>query len=162
MPRRIPVGPFPHYYAIVDDEDYEYLNGFSWSAVKKSKNKNSNFDTTYAKGSSGISRDKSMHKMITGFDQTDHINGIGLDNRRENLRPATTSQNTANSRKPAGKYTSSYKGISWHSNEGKWRACVTVNGKKISLGYFTDEIEAAKAYDRAAIQHFGEYAKTNF
>jgi len=94
-------------------------------------------------------------------DQIDHINQIKDDNRIENLREATRSQNGMN-RSSYNGTASQYKGVGWHKHANKWNAYIQINGKKIHLGYFTIEIEAARAYDRAAIEHFGIYANLNF
>lgn len=91
--------------------------------------------------------------------KVDHRNRDRGDNLLSNLRPATTSQNGANAR--GRRRTSEYKGVSWFASREKWRAVICVNRKQHHLGYFTDPTEAAKAYDRAARQHFGAYAKTN-
>ena len=93
--------------------------------------------------------------------EADHINGDTLDNRwPENLRVGTRSQNHANSKPQGG--TSRYKGVCWHKHAGKWVARITHNGKPIYIGLFTNEVEAAKAYDEAARRLFGEYARCNF
>ena len=92
--------------------------------------------------------------------QTDHINGNKLDNRIENLRVATVTQNHANSKPRGG--TSRYKGVSWNKEKGKWMAYINHNGKRIFLAYFTDETDAGTAYDNAALLLHGEYARCNF
>lgn len=103
----------------------------------------------------------SLHSFLTGWPLVDHINGDGLDNRRANLRPATPSQNSAN-RGPASNNTSGYKGVSLYRRTGRWRASVGIDGAQHHLGYFTEPIDAARAYDAAALHHFGEFARLNF
>ncbi len=156
--KTIPVGRT--HIAIVDDEDYEYLSKFFW---RKQENKLSR--TLYAKRRRRVDGrvvNELMHKIITGYEQTDHINGDGLDNRRSNLRAATATQNRANIRKYSGSFSSPYKGVSWYKAGEKWSASITKDKKKRHLGYFASEIDAARAYDTAAIQYFGEYALLNF
>lgn len=92
--------------------------------------------------------------------KTDHRNRDRGDNALGNLRPATTSQNGANAGARAG--TSKYKGVSWFRLRNKWRVVVCVDGRQRHVGYFTDEVSAAKAYDRAALTYFGAYALCNF
>ena len=93
--------------------------------------------------------------------QVDHINGDPLDNRRENLRLATASQNQANRRKREAA-TSIYKGVSWHKKAGKWRATIGIgNGKQEHLGFYDDPKIAATAYDVRALQLWGAYASLN-
>jgi hypothetical protein len=106
-----------------------------------------------------------MHRLIlnppAGF-VTDHINGNRLDNRRINLRIATHRQNCQNQR-PKGLH-SQYIGVT-KIRQGKWErwmAQIRHDGIRIHLGYFTDEIEAARAYDQAALAHHGEFASLNF
>jgi len=87
---------------------------------------------------------------------TDHINGDGLDNRRENIRVSTKSQNQANRRNLQSNNTSGFKGVDFH--RGKWRAQIKVDGRKIDLGSFDTPDEASGAYLRSAHHHFGKFA----
>lgn len=88
----------------------------------------------------------------------DHVNGDGLDCRRSNLRPATPSQNRANSR-PRQLASSQFKGVAWHRQMRKWQAQIRVDGKDRYLGLYSDERAAAEAYDRAALEAYGEFAR---
>ena len=95
----------------------------------------------------------------------DHIDRNPLNNSIDNLREATRQENNRNKKKEKtrnGKPTSSiYKGVSWHKPTKKWQVQIYVDSKPKYLGYFTSEIDAAKAYDKAAVKHFGEFAKIN-
>lgn len=104
----------------------------------------------------------SLGKVFLGgtFPEYDHVNRQPLDNRRPNLRGCTRSQNNANRHLRSG--ASEYRGVSWYKQIGKWYATCCINGTSIHLGTFTDEIDAAKAYDRAALKAFGEFANLNF
>lgn len=93
--------------------------------------------------------------------EVDHINGNGLDNRRENLRLCTKTQNQQNANTRIFK-TSIFKGVSWHKSAKKWRAQIRVKGRLLHIGYSSSEVEAAEAYDKEAIYYFGEFAKINF
>jgi hypothetical protein len=99
-------------------------------------------------------------------DHVDHIDGNGLNNCRSNIRLATISLNHANQKKRSidhGKpCLSKFKGVTWVKRTRKWQAYIRPNGKQTHLGYFTSEVEAARAYDRAALEHFGEFALINF
>lgn len=91
---------------------------------------------------------------------TDHVNGDKLDNRRENLRIASNSENQRNRGKPSNN-TSSYKGVSWHRSAGKWQAQIMVNGKSMYLGLFTTPEAAHEAYTATAEKLHGEFWKPN-
>ena len=149
--------------AFVDDEDFERINKHKWTVLKKS-------NTFYARrtinGGSPSQRHIKMHREIMGLTPkdglvVDHINGNGLDNRKRNLRICTQFQNMKNTLKRPGK-TSKYKGVYWRKERGKWQARITFQNKRIRLGHFEDESEAARAYDGAAKKYFGEFAKLNF
>jgi hypothetical protein len=113
-----------------------------------------------------------LHRMIIdvpGGMMVDHINGNRLDNRRCNLRVCTNRQNCQNQTIARKDNTSGYKGVSYSRRHRKWRAWIAAgslrsNGtrKNVSLGYFADAADAARAYDAAARLHFGEFARCNF
>lgn len=144
--------------AIVDDEDYEKLKAHKWSASA----------TGYAVRGfrrNGKSILVKMHREILGEQcaglEVDHINGNKLDNRRENLRIATRSQNASNRPKYYKDSSSKYKGVRKAKGRKKWTARICVNRKDIYLGQYETEEEAAMAYNKAAIQYHGQYAKLN-
>lgn len=143
--------------ALVDPGDAEMVSQYRWFARDR-------FGTWYAQRNTrrpdGVRTTDTMHRLLTGWDRTDHINGNGLDNRRSNLRPSSASTNAWNSRSRGG--TSRYKGVSWYPKTRRWVARIRVHGSKQYLGYFLDESEAARAYDAAARHHFGQFAAVNF
>lgn len=98
-----------------------------------------------------------LHTFLTGFPLTDHINGNGLDNRRANLREATHTENMRNRRRPRTN-TSGYKGVSYVKSNGKWGASI----QDRHIGYFRTPEVAALAYDLAAHELYGEFARPNF
>jgi len=150
-------------YAIVDPQRYEELAKYKWFAVRSERGY---YALRMTKAKKGKVKQKGvrMHRVIlkpTNGKFIDHINHNGLDNRRANLRFCTTQQNTWNKRKQRGNYSSKYKGVTWLRSEKKWQVRIVCNGRQISLGYFDDEKEAARAYDAKAEELFGEYASLN-
>lgn len=148
--------------ALIDDADFELIAGHSWRVDERDRPGRATGPyavTTFRVN--GRQRAFHMHKLITGWPQTDHANHNGLDNRRSNLRPATGSQNMANQRARLG-CRSSYKGVGWDANNGKWRVSVTKDRVTRKVGRFLDEIDAARAYDAVAREVFGEFACVNF
>lgn len=101
-----------------------------------------------------------LHHGVWPKDQIDHINNLRDDNRLVNLREATGAENNKNLKAREGG-TSKYKGVSWFKRDCKWLARIGVNKENIFLGYYDNEQEAALAYNKAALEYFGEYAKIN-
>jgi len=139
---------------VVDDEDFAALAAHRWCLWSNGKHE---YAMREASGRTVL-----MHRVILGAEKgqvVDHKNHNGLDNRRENLRLCSSQQNNFNTRPLRG--TSKYKGVSLEKRTGRWRAFIRVSYKKVALGYFASEVEAAAAYDRAAREHHGQFAYTN-
>lgn len=146
--------------AFVSDEDFDLVNRFKWSLkVYPSGSK-------YPRCNIWIDGKRNtifMHKLLKPeFQIVDHHNNNGLDNRRENLREATKTQNNRN--KPKNAVSSIYKGVCYFKGKGhkkKWLSKICVNYKQVYLGVHETEVLAAEAYNNAAIIYFGEFAKLN-
>lgn len=95
------------------------------------------------------------------IEHTDHINHDRVDNRIENLRAATNRQNNFNQQKRKKKTSSKYRGVSWDTSRGIWKAAINLKGKQKFLGYHSDELSAARAWNKAAQELYGEYANLN-
>lgn len=143
--------------AIVDDADYEKLAHLRWYKAQSGyAGRMQKRDTQR--------RVQFMHHMIVARvpgKEIDHANGNRLDNRRSNLRLATRSQNNANRPMQVTGGASRYKGVCWRPHARAWKAYIKINKKQIHLGYYKVETEAALAYNRAAAELFGEYARPN-
>lgn len=142
---------YPNTIVMVDDEDYEYLSKFKWSACKYK---------IYRR-----SKDKILlihREIMNPIDGmvVDHIDGNILNNQKANLRICRQAENSYN--KSTRKGVSKYIGVAKHRYTNKWRAYITKHKKQYHLGFFEDEVEAAKARDNAAIKYFGEFANLNF
>lgn len=148
---------------IVDDGDYDLVMQHKWyvKETKRPRRSDGPYAMTGIYRADGRHTTITMHKLLTGWPRTDHIDHNGLNNQRSNLRPATTSQNGANRRAVLG-HSSQYKGVRWYEPRRKWLAFIGNNGKTRHLGYFADEQDAARAYDAAARDIYGEYACPNF
>lgn len=142
--------------ALVDDEDFARLSQFRWHN-----------QCGYAARNEKTERGRRtifMHRLVVSVPkgmETDHINGNRADNRKCNLRICTHRQNIANYTALNSKNKSGYKGVYWDEEVRKWRACIRPDNIAKHLGYFSSPEEAARAYDNAAKNVFGEFAATN-
>lgn len=153
------------HYALVDDEDYELVNKHKWNLFKGNRHK-----TFYAHAAifiNGKHTTLRMHRLVMGLihgkpivDHVDHIDHNGLNNQKNNLRFCNQSQNSGNS-KLCILNTSGYKGVSFATNNKNWVARIGFQNKRIFIGAFSNKIDAAKAYNQAAIKYFGEFARLN-
>ncbi len=150
-------------YAKVEPADYKRLREYEWLSIKGTRNF---YAVRRVKGTKGTRFSIIyMHReLIEVADRllVDHINHDGMDNRRTNLRAATQAQNIRNRKKFANSIGSKYKGIFCAKKQKRWIARIMLEKKKIYLGCFRNEIDAAKAYDRAARKYHGEFASMNF
>ena len=146
-------------FCIVDMEDRKKVYGYTWRV-----NKDGHVETTIA------GRKVFIHQMVLTDRPTgtvpDHIHGDKLDNRKSQLRPATLVENRRNTRKREGT-SSQFLGVHWSKVEEKWIASIQANGKDgrrqfRRLGAFDSEAEAAKAFDKAAQEKYGDFAHLNF
>ncbi len=142
--------------AIVDDADAEMLSQYRWCYLS----------VGYAarhERINGKDRMILMHRFLLSASPeqlVDHINGNGLDNRRENIRLCTKADNQRNQRRNS-KNTTGYKGVSFDKGRGKYIASIQVLGTQIHLGRFSTAEEASKAYEEAASRYHGEFAYTH-
>jgi hypothetical protein len=160
--------------ALVDDEDYSYLNQFTWRLTTDERY------ATREQHKDSVRTHISMHREIMGFPKEkiiDHIDQNGLNNQKFNLRLATKSNNAGNGKSHKDSKCK-YKGVSKTNksytkmdSKGKLRfyeypdwyvAQICLNGKRITIGTFKTEEAAARAYDRKAIELFGKFAYLNF
>ena len=137
-------------FAKVDNDDFDKVKLINW-----------HYNNFYYAMNKKIGL---MHRFIMDCHDdmvVDHINHDTLDNRKSNLRICTRTENNRNQFIQVGK-TSKYKGVYWDRSRCKWLSGIVVKRKRIYLGRFTSETDAAKAYDKAAIELFGDFALTNF
>lgn len=142
-------------FAFVDDEDYKKVCKFKLCLA--------NGHARYSK--KGVY----LHVFLFGEApdglEWDHKNRNGLDCRRENLRLATHSENCRNRGKRTGKTRvkqSKFMGVSWYPRLGKWVTKIKIGRKNLHLGYFSEDVDAARVRDSAAFRHFGKFSVLNF
>jgi len=147
-------------FALVNDEDCEFLSQWKWHL-------SGGYVQRTFRTDNGRVLSAKMHREVlkrSGMDLSgkivDHINFNKLDNRRENLRLATSSQSNAH-KKPQLNNTSGYKGVSWDKSKGKWKAAYAFRKKDYHIGYFNDVIEAARAYNEIVKVKYNNYAYLN-
>lgn len=145
-------------FALVDDEDYAKLLPYTWSI----RNLGRHTDLLYVWSSKkGGLKPLAMHRFLTDAPKgmvVDHIDGNCLNNQKSNLRLCSQADNLRNAYPQAG-CKSKFKGVGFQN--GKWKGSIRVNRKRIHLGYFKKEVDAALAYNSAAVQYFGDFARLN-
>jgi len=154
------------YFAQIDDDDFEKVNRYKWAV--KIQGKSIYAMRTEKKTIKGINKYFTfyLHRYILDIVnreiKVDHINHNGLDCRKTNLRRCSAQQNKRNiKRLKITDYTSQYKGVCFYPKNKQFMARITLNHKNICLGMFDKEKEAAEAYNKKAIELFGEFAFLN-
>ena len=145
--------------ALVDDNDFEETSEHKWVM---SNEPNTNYALTWI-NIKGKFKTVSMHRLIMKAkkgQEVDHRDRNGLNNQKNNLRLCTRSQNLMNMKKREN-CSSRYKGVTRSKSAKRWQAQITLNYRNINLGLFDSEIDAARAYNKAAIRLFGEFARLN-
>ncbi len=132
-------------FTLVDEADFPTLVQIPWCADS---------------GGYATSRNGRLHAFLLRAKGIDHINGDRLDNRRQNLRPARPSENCSNRPKPSNN-TSGFKGVSFDRRTGRWVATIGLNRRQVWLGRHDTAEQAARAYDAAALQLHGAFARPN-
>lgn len=145
------------FFAKVDDEDFDLINGFKWHYAKM------NASSNYAMKRNG-EKQIGMHRLIMKQNNSkifiDHIDGDGLNNQKANLRECSQHQNAMNIKKKRG--SSKFVGVYFHITSKKWRAICYINKRRTNVGSFKTELEAAKRRDEFAKIHYGVFANLNF
>lgn len=140
--------------AICDAMDFDVVKDYRWS-------KSSGGYPFRTDNRATPRRTIRLHQALNpDWSMTDHIDGNRLNNRRSNLRQCTSRQNNHN-RKPVSGSSSKFKGVTWDNSRSKWMAAIQVDGRTKTLGRFHNEVDAANAYNAAAMQHHKEFAKLN-
>ena len=145
-------------WTLIDDEDFNLVNAHCWY-------RDSHGYARHNYSFNGKSRYILLHRFLMNTPkdmETDHINGNRLDNRKNNLRVCTTSENQRNSCNKRKNNTSGFKGVHRDKDRKKWRVTIYVKKKCIYCGSFDKLDDAAKAYDKKAKELFGEFAKLNY
>lgn len=147
-------------FALVDDEDFEYLNQWKWQ-VYREKNRKTEYAQRTARDEKGRRKNIRMHRAIMPTCQDiDHADGNGLNNQKANLRPCSMTQNLGNTSLRRDS-TSGYKGVSKMKDCDRWRAQIQYKKKKKHLGLYSTKEEAQAVYRRAAKECFGEFCNTS-
>lgn len=145
----------------VDESSWEWLRFFSWH-----QNENGHIYARRSRALCRRSRPKNvlLHRLLISANPGQFVDHVDLDptnNKTSNLRIATKAENSRNKRKQKGQYSSPHKGVSWNKRRKRFEAYINTGGVHKFLGYFGREEDAAAAYNSAALEHFGEFAKLN-
>ncbi len=147
---------------LVDDEDYDRVIKEKGWKTNPSKAVHKSI-LHYSDGPYKVEQHLALASFIMNrpYVMFDHIDRNPLNNQKYNLRECTEQQNTFNQGKRKGYQTSQYKGVSWNKRHKRFYAFIRIDGRRIYLGNFKDEVSAAKAYNKAAAEFFKEFAYLN-
>lgn len=148
----------PSLWAVIDDADFELVSQHRWFPQVKS---HGTYAVANVRKADGRRTQIYMHTLVTGWSYVDHMDHDGLNNQRANLRVSNDWLNQANRRAQSGG-TSQYKGVNFNRAAGRWYVRIKFGERQTWVGSFLDEVEAARAYDRAAREAFGEHACVSF
>ena len=149
----------------VDDADFAFMSQFMWHAVRDQKMRRPEAQYLARAWHSGKRKTEYAQRLLLGVTDpctlVDHKDGDTLNNRRENLRVCSYSQNMQNQKGTWG--ILGYKGVACHRKPRarKYQGRIQIDGRRISLGYYATPEEAARAYNAAALHYFGEFACLN-
>lgn len=147
--------------ALVDDEDYDRIRVYQWRYITSTPKHGGCVQSGYREKGKVVTL--KLHRLILNPPKNmviDHINGDVLDNQKSNLRICTSGDNTKNQKLSIVNNTG-YKGVSFNHKYQKYYACISINSKNKSLGYYGTAKEAADAYDKAAKENYKTFAKLN-
>lgn len=148
-------------WTIIDAEDYPRVARHLWRYNPKPQSATGHAERRYM--AHGRLQIVALHRFLLDApddQEVDHINGDGLDNRKQNLRLVSHARNMMNRRLPKNN-KSGYKGVRWCPGKKKWRAEISYGGKQYHLGYFCDPLDAATVYNEASLRFHGEYGRPN-
>jgi len=144
---------------VIDSEDWNKINYFKWHV-----NYSPHIKNFYCITNKKDKKHLKLHRLILDIVDSkiiiDHINHNTLDNQKKNLRICTPAENSKNMKMPKNNI-SGYKGVSWHKASNKWQSHIRINNIEIYLGLYNNKLQAAKAYNKAAIKYSGEFACLN-
>ena len=159
-------------YALVDSVDAPMVREFTWHLKTQASQPDRLYAQTTFRTRAGEKRSIVLHRFIADAapgEIVDHVSGDTLDCRRKNLRRTSSRGNATNITQSKNQKQGGFKGVSWNKNAGKWEAHIAAgpvreSGRKgkIHLGLFDDPKKAARAYDAAARECYGEFAALNF
>jgi hypothetical protein len=150
------------YEIIVDEDMAEFVRSIKWTPSRPAKSTYGVYFRCYQRVAGVLSVKHWLHRYIISAPEgmyVDHINCNTLDNRRENLRLCTMTENMRN----RGKYhnnTVGYRGVTFHKRDNRFQAQIRIDGKRLFLGYFLTAEDAHEAYKEASIKYHGEFGHT--